>query len=677
MNNESLETQLAVNAIRVLAIDAVEKANSGHPGTAMGLAPVACALWTNVLRYAPKNPDWANRDRFVLSCGHASILLYSLLHLSGYDLSINDIKNFRQLGSKTPGHPERGCTPGIEVTTGPLGQGFGNSVGMAIAESILAQKYNRPGFNIVDHRTWVVVSDGDIMEGISSEAASLAGHLNLGKLFCIYDDNSITIDGETKLAFSEDVAARFKSYGWNVISGINGDNYNDALKALNKAVSFKHSAPTLIILKTTIGFASPNKSGKASAHGAPLGAKEAHLAKECLGWKYREFDIPKEAYIPYIRHIKYCEQIRSKWLKLLEEYKAKYPSLAENYMDDLQGNLKPDWDKNLDTLIKSDIVDTPKPTRSISGLVIENIAKSNPMLIGGSADLGTSNNTLIANAGSFLANNRSGRNIHYGVREHAMGAITNGIAAHGGFIPYAGTFLVFSDYMRAAIRISALSSLKVIWVLTHDSILLGEDGPTHQPISHIMSLRMIPDLTVIRPADGRETVEAWQIAMKRKGPTAILLTRQEVKPLSKLSNTVQSYKNGTSKGAYVVVDTKEPKAIIVATGSEVAVAVECANILINSGIKVRVVSMPSWELFEEQSKEYKDSVMLPNVQARVTVEAGTTLGWERYAKDKGEIIGIKSFGLSAPHQQLTKKFGFTPEKLVQAVKTSLCKVGRN
>ena len=661
---------LPVNAIRALAIDAVQRANSGHPGTPMGLAPIGFALWAGVLRHSPKHPEWFNRDRFVLSCGHASMLLYALLHLSGYDLPMAELKRFRQMGSHTPGHPERDISSGIEVTTGPLGQGFGNAVGMAIAERILGNTYNRDGFNVVDHNTWVLASDGDLMEGVTAESASLAGNLNLGKLVCIYDQNDITIEGKTSLAFREDVGARFRSYGWRVIEGVDGDDHRSVGAALEEVVS-SNSVPTIVIAHTTIGFGSPNKAGKASVHGEPLGEEEAKLAKAAIGWKWEPFQVPQEAYEPYQKNASRGEDLRKEWLSLLTEYEKIHPGLAESFRRDIGGTLPDGWDEDLNRLASK--FNKPIATRVAGGNAIEAIVKRAPTLVGGSADLGKSNNTLVEGRGSFLPETPSGRNIHYGVREHAMGAITNGISAHQGLIPYAATFLVFSDYMRAAIRLSAISNLKAVWIFTHDSIGLGEDGPTHQPVSHLMSLRMIPGLTVIRPADGRETIGAWHIAVgENDGPTAIILARQKTNPLP-VSDT-----NGGSqvaKGAYIVKNATEPDAIIIATGSEVAPSLEAAELLKTESINVRLVSMPSWELFEKTSEDYKESVLPVAVKARVSVEAGIKTGWERYVLEKGTIMGLDGFGISAPGPEVMAHFNFTPKAIAESVKDAITRCG--
>ncbi len=661
---DKIESSIGINAIRSLAMDAVQRANSGHPGAPMGMAPVAFVLWSRFLRHAPSDPSWSDRDRFVLSCGHASMLLYSLLHLSGYDVSLEDIANFRKWHSKTPGHPEVNKTPGVESTTGPLGQGFGNGVGMALAERMLASSYNLPDMEIVNHRTWILASDGDMMEGVTAEAASLAGTMKLGKLICIYDDNKVTIEGSTDLTFREDVAARFRSYGWNVVEDVNGDNPQSVYDVLAD-IQHKTDAPSLIITRTTIGYGSPNKSGTSHAHGEPLGDKEIELTKEKIGWEFPPFHCPKEAYTLLREGAERGESARRKWLEIFEQYRGKFPDSAAAFKRDMRREPPSGWDSGLDDIAAQ--THEPSATRVASGKVIDSIAKRAPLLVGGSADLGTSNNTLVKERGSFSQENPKGRNIHFGVREHAMGAVTNGIALHGGFIPYAGTFLIFSDYMRASLRLSAISKLKAIFVFTHDSIGLGEDGPTHQPISQLMSLRLIPNFTVFRPADATETVEAWRVAMTLQNPCAIVLTRQKVVQLLSLEArriTTEDMKHG----AYIVKDAPKPKVIIIATGSEVAPSLGAAALLESEGVATRVVSMPSWEIFEEQEEGYKLSILPSNIKARVAVEAGVKLGWERYAGTEGEIIGLEGFGVSAPGREVMEKFGFTPQKIAEAAR---------
>ena len=670
MNSDKPALDLSVNAIRVLAIDAVEAAGSGHPGTPMGLAPVAFALWRR-LRHDPQHPDWPDRDRFVLSCGHASMLLYALLHLSGYKLPIEEIKRFRQLGSMTPGHPEYGRTPGVEATTGPLGQGFANAVGMAFAEKMLAEIYNRPDFPVVNHRTWTIVSDGDLMEGITAEAASLAGLHKLDKLVCIYDDNKITIEGDAKLAFREDVLKRFSSYGWNTIGPIDGDNTDHVAQAIEQAVR-NHDGPTIITARTTIGWGSPNKAGKASAHGQPLGAEEARLTKEALGWRWKPFVIPEQAYKLFSETVHKGAQERLEWVSLMDKYRNWFPKAAETFERRLAGELPEDWDTLLEKVAEN--FSDPVATRQSSGAAIEAIAAKAPFLIGGSADLAHSNNTFVPGRGSFQPETPKGRNIHFGVREHAMGAISNGIALHRGFLPYAGTFLVFSDYMRGAIRLSALSGLKTIWVFTHDSIGVGEDGPTHQPVSQLMSLRLIPGLTTIRPADAAETIEAWRIAVQRNTPTAIVLTRQKTPLLASLGATEQP-KGQVEKGAYIVKQAqgRDPDIVLIGTGSETAAILEAATILESENIAVRVVSMPSWELFEEQPEEYRQRVIPSRIPTRIAVEAGSSLGWDKYVGERGVIVAMRGFGTSAPFKDAYKEFGFMPSQIAEKALEALQK----
>ena len=672
MNNGLPETQpwpetqseideLCINTIRTLSMDAIQKANSGHPGAPMGLAPAAYILWERFLKHNPKNPEWIDRDRFVLSGGHASMLLYSLLYLSGYDLTLNDIKNFRQWGSKTPGHPEFGHTPGVETTTGPLGQGFSNAVGMAMAERHLATIFNRNGYDIIDHYTYMLCGDGDLMEGISAEAASLAGHLGLAKLICIYDDNKISIEGSTDITFTEDVALRFKAYNWHVIKVEDGNNLNNIYKAIKEAKS-ETTKPSIIVLRTHIAFGSPNKQDSADAHGAPLGEEEIRLTKKNLAWPENvSFYVPEQVTEIFGGCIDKGEKEESIWKEKFEEYCSKYPDLSKKLNDSLNNLLNEGWDADLPDFSNND---GPIATRAASGKILNAIAENTSYLIGGSADLAPSNKTIIESSHDFQKNMFDGRNIRFGVREHAMGGIMSGIALHKGLRPYGGTFLVFADYMRPSIRLAALMKLPVIYIFTHDSIAVGEDGPTHQPVEHLASLRAIPGLTVIRPSDATETIAAWCLAAKTTDcPVALILSRQK---LPVIDRTIYSSADKLVNGAYVLSDSDgKPDIILIATGSEVHIALEAGKILEEKGISVRVVSMPSWELFEKTSQEYKDKVLLPDVTIRIAVEAGIPMGWERYAGSNGAVIGINEFGASAPGNIVMEKFGFTSENIVQ------------
>ena len=658
-----------INAIRFLSIDAVQKAESGHPGAPLGIAPAAWVLWDKFLRHNPRNPEWPNRDRFVLSAGHASMLLYSLLHLTGYDVSIEELKNFRQWNSKTPGHPEYRLTPGVEVTTGPLGQGFANGVGMALAENILADTFNKPGYEVIDHMTYGIVSDGDLQEGVSSEAASLAGTLELGKIVFIYDDNGISIEGDTDITFRENVKKRFSSYGWHVTDTIDANDLVKIQSSIDEA-RLETRCPSLVIVKSVIGYGSPNKAGNQSAHGEALGIEEVALTRVALDWAYKPFFVPADVKRHGHKALKNGASAEQKWQTLMDKYELSYPKLADDLVNTLDGRLPQGWDVEL--LDQIGRLTEPMATRAVSGIALKTITKALPRVIGGSADLASSNNTLVSGRGSFQPENRQGRNLHFGVREHAMGAITNGMSAHGGVIPYAGTFLIFSDYMRGAVRVGALSNLPVIWIWTHDSIGLGEDGPTHQPIAQLMALRMIPNLTIIRPADADETLQAWRIAINnRAGPTGLILTRQSLPYLNFCGSRVAPMRF-VEKGAYIIKDSeilddlgrKKPELIIIGTGSEVQLAIKAAESLESEGISVRVVSMPSWELFEKQNKFYKQEVLPKDIRARVSVEAGTTIGWERYVGLDGAIIGIDSFGASAPGSTVLEKFGFTIENVV-------------
>jgi len=650
--------ELCVNTIRTLSMDAVQKANSGHPGAPMGLAAVAYVLWTRILKHNPDNPDWLDRDRFVLSGGHASMLLYSLLYLSGYDLSLDDIKNFRQMGSKTPGHPEFGHTPGVETTTGPLGQGFANAVGMAMAERHLAATYNRTDCKIVDHHTFVMCGDGDMMEGITSEAASLAGHLGLSRLICIYDDNKISIEGGTDISFTEDVAQRFKAYNWHVRQVDDGNDLNAIYKALIEAKE-ETDKPSLIMLRTHIAFGSPNKQDSADAHGAPLGEEEVRLAKQKLGFPESDtFYVPEQVLDIFKKYTARGKEAESKWRERFEVYRDKYSDLAERWTDAVSGKLKNGWDAELPHFEGS------IATRAASGKALNAIAEKVASLIGGSADLAPSNKTIIESSHDFQKNMYDGRNIRFGVREHAMGAILSGMAIHKGLRPYGGTFLVFADYMRPSIRLACMMKLPVIYIFTHDSIAVGEDGPTHQPVEHIAGLRAIPGLTVIRPADAVETAEAWRMATKSvNGPVALILSRQK---LPVLDRSRYGLAEGLANGAYILSDSEgKPDIILIASGSEVHIALTAAGILADQGVSVRVVNMPSWELFEKMPQEYKDKVLLPDVEKRIAVEAGIPMGWERYVGSGGAIIGITGFGVSAPGGLVMEKFGFTSENIVE------------
>ncbi|MCY4474360.1 MAG: transketolase [Chloroflexi bacterium] len=659
----------SINAIRFLSIDAVEKANSGHPGAPMGLAPTAYALWQHALKHAPGTPDWADRDRVVLSAGHASMLLYSMLHLTGYDLPIDEIKDFRQWDSKTPGHPEYGLTAGVEATTGPLGQGLGNAVGFALAEKILANTFNRPGHEIVNHRTYAICSDGDMMEGVASEAASLAGTLQLGKLIVIYDDNQISIEGDTDKAFREDVAARYEAYGFQIIEPVDGNDLAGIVNALN-ASDDEPDKPSLVTVRSVIGFGSPNFAGTGAVHGKALGGDEVAATRAQLGWEYDPFDVPSDVYEHMRSAVERGETLSNKWHARFDAYKAEYPELADRFLQDLRGLLPDGWDDGLNRLIGS--VDGAIATRAVSGQALHAITPSIPRLIGGSADLAESNNTEVDGRGSFSPEMPDGRNLHFGVREHGMGAVCNGMALHGGVIPYAATFLIFSDYLRPAIRVGALSHAPCVWIFTHDSIGLGEDGPTHQPISQLMGLRMIPNLTVIRPADAAETFEAWRIAIEnRSGPTALILTRQNLPQLPAIGG--QGFARGyVQRGAYVIADTeKEPEVIIIGTGSETQIALGAALKLQSEGVAARAVSMPSWELFQAESDEYRESVLPSSVRSRVSVEAGTTIGWERYTGFDGATIGIDRYGASAPGDVVMANLGFTIDNVAETARSLL------
>ncbi|MCG6972943.1 MAG: transketolase [Desulfobacterales bacterium] len=659
--------ELCVNTIRGLSMDAVQKANSGHPGAPMGLAPAAYVLWTRVMKHNPLNPGWLDRDRFILSAGHASMLLYSLLHLSGYAVSLDDIKNFRQWGSNTPGHPEFGHTPGVETTTGPLGQGFANAVGMAMAERHLAARFNRPGYDIVDHYTYMICGDGDMMEGISSEAASLAGHLGLGKLICIYDDNRISIEGPTSITFSEDVALRFKAYHWHVVSVDDGNDFQAVYDAV-QAAKANTKQPSLIVMRTYIACGSPNLQNSADAHGAPLGEEEVRLTKKCLG-------MPEDAffYVPEAvsNHFRQCIDMGSKaegeWQEKFKAYSKKYPEITQKWVDAMSGFLTTGWDEDIPVFKPSD---GPLATRAASGKVLNAIAPKLPTLIGGSADLAPSNKTYLNESHEFQKDAYDGRNIRFGVREHAMGGIMSGMFLHHGLRPYGGTFLVFSDYLRPSLRVAAIMKIPLIYVFTHDSIAVGEDGPTHQPVEHLAALRAIPGLTVIRPADATETAQAWRRALKTTtGPVALILSRQKLPILNSGAG-----ENGLEKGAYILEDCEgKPDIILIGTGSEVHIVLEAKSLLNEKGIAVRVVSMPSWELFEKTSQKYKDRVLLPDVPVRLAVETGSQMGWCRYVGSGGDVVGIDGFGASAPGNIMMEKYGFSAYHVVEKAQALLKK----
>ena len=654
--------QLCVNTIRTLAMDSVQKANSGHPGMPMGMADAAYVLWTQFLKHNPANPAWPDRDRFVLSAGHGSMLLYSLLHLTGYDLPLEQLQQFRQWDSMTPGHPEYGDTPGVETTTGPLGQGFANGVGMALAERLLASQFNRPGFTLVDHYTYAIVSDGDLMEGISHEAASLAGHLGLGKVIYLYDDNHITIEGDTALAFTEDVHRRFEAYGWHV-QAVDGHDRAAVTDAIRQAQA-ETEQPSIILCRTHIAYGSPNKQDTAGAHGSPLGPDEVRLTKEALGWPPEaQFLIPDEALAHFRQALEQGARAQQAWNELFVRYEEEHPGLAAEWKRRLAGELPAGWEESLPTFTPED---GPIATRAAGGKIMAALAPALPELVGGSADLHPSTKTYLS-AYPAVENGKFGaRNLHFGVREHTMGGILNGMALHGGFRPYGSTFLVFSDYMRPSIRLAALMEQPVIYVFTHDSIFVGEDGPTHQPVEHIASLRSIPGLTVLRPADANETVAAWHTLLEhRAGPVALLLSRQKLPVLAEVDA------GGVARGGYVLADAEDPQVILIGSGSEVETILGAQELLAEEGIAARVVSMPSWELFEAQPQEYRESVLPPGVTARVAVEAGVPLGWERYVGSQGAIVALDRFGASAPYKVLAEKFGFTPDTVVARAKTLL------
>jgi transketolase len=674
--SESLD-QLCINTIRMLSVDAVEKAKSGHPGAPMGLAPAAFVLWTRFLKHDPHNPSWADRDRFVLSAGHGSMLLYSMLHLTGYDLPLEQIEQFRQWGSRTPGHPEHGLTPGVETTTGPLGQGFGNGVGMAIAEAYLAARYNRPGFEIINHFTYGIVSDGDLMEGVAAEAASLAGHLKLGKLIYLYDNNHISLAASTDVTFTEDRAKRFEAYGWHTQTVDDGNDLAAIDRALRVARE-ETERPSLVLLRTHIGYGSPGKQDTFEAHGSPLGEEEAKRTKEKLGWPAEpRFFIPQEVQAHFHESVSKGERVEAEWKERYSAYAQKFPDLAREFGEATRGSLPRGWDVGIPEF-PADAKGLA--TRAASGKVLNAIAPKVPTLIGGSADLNPSTFTALQKLGDFESPQREctdsqgsvggdwgygGRNLHFGVREHGMGAALNGMAAHGGIIPFGATFLMFSDYMRPAIRLAALMGLGVIYVFTHDSIGLGEDGPTHQPIEQLAALRAIPRLIVIRPGDANETAVAWRVAMEsRDRPVALVLTRQNVPTLDR---TQFAAAEGLRRGAYVLADApgEKPDLILIGTGSEVALVVTARQKLAEHRVQARIVSMPSWELFDLQPREYRESVLPPSVRTRLAVEAGLPQGWHFYVGDGGDVIGLDRFGASAPGNVVMEKLGFTVNHVVE------------
>ena len=675
--------QLSINTIRFLSVDAVQKANSGHPGLPLGAAPMAYVLWTRFLRHNPINSQWPNRDRFVLSAGHGSMLLYSLLHLTGYKLPLDQIKQFRQWGSITPGHPERGVTPGVETTTGPLGQGFGNGVGMAISEASLAARYNRPGFEIVDHFTYCLVSDGDLMEGVASEAASLAGQLELGKLIYLFDDNHVTLSAGTNIASHEDHAQRFEAYGWHTQSVEDGNDV-EAIDLALRAARNEMRRPSLILVRTHLGYGSPNKQDTFAAHGSPLGVEEVKLTKQNLGWPIEPlFHIPPEALATFRKAIPRGQQAESEWRDRFSRYATIQPDLAREFQERMRGELPAGWDADI-PIFPAD----PKgmKTRVASGKVMNAIAPKLPSLMGGSADLDPSTHTALKGAGDFESSDRAsgdtqgssgggwsygGCNLHFGVREHGMGSILNGMAVHGGIIPYGATFLIFSDYMRPPMRLAAMMEQRVIYVFTHDSIGLGEDGTTHQPVEQLANLRAIPRMVVIRPCDANETAYAWRVAIETQDhPVALVLTRQDVPTLDR---NCYASAAGLKRGAYILAEAANgrPEIILIATGSEVSLVVEAQRELEKQNIQTRLVSMPSWELFDAQVEEYRRSVFPPSIRARLAVEAGATQGWHRYVGDLGDVIGLDHFGASAPAPVLMREYGFTVENVCKRARALL------
>jgi transketolase len=680
--------QLCINTLRFLAVDAVQKANSGHPGMPMGAAPMAYQLWTRFLKHNPAHPGWFDRDRFVLSAGHGSMLLYGLLHLTGYHLPMDEIQRFRQWGSRTPGHPERGLTPGVEVSTGPLGQGFGNGVGMAIAEAHLAARYNRPGFRIIDHYSYLIAGDGDLMEGVTSEAASLAGHLQLGKLICFYDDNRISLAASTELCFTEDRAARFAAYGWQVQTVADGND----LEAIGRAIESARAdsrRPSLIVVRTHIGYGSPGKQDSFEAHGSPLGAEEVRLTKERLGWPAEPaFYLPDQALDHFRAALSRGAESEAAWDSMLSCYAREYPELAGELRQTMEGELAAGWQEAIPEF-PADA--KGMATRIASGKVLNALAARLPQLFGGSADLDPSTYTAMKERGDFQSPffepadrqgaaggdwGPAGANLHFGVREHGMGAIVNGLAAHGGIIPFGATFLTFSDYMRPTLRLAALSGLRVIQIFTHDSIGLGEDGPTHQPVEHLASLRAIPRLVVIRPGDANESAVAWRAVLSlRDRPVALVLSRQSVPTLDR---SRYAPAEGLLRGGYVLADAEgaAPELILIATGSELSLAVEARAKLLEEDIRARVVSLPSWELFDEQPQDYRDLVLPPGVTARLAVEAGSPQGWHRYVGSGGAVLGVERFGASAPGEVVLREYGFTVENVCRLAREQLGRTGR-
>lgn len=663
---ESIE-QKGINTVRVLSADAVQKANSGHPGTPMGLAPIGDVLWTKVMNYNPKDPNWPNRDRFVLSAGHACMLQYSYLYLTGYDISLKDLENFRQLHSRTAGHPEYGLLPGIEVTTGPLGQGFANGVGMAIGQQYMASRYNKAGFNLFDYKIYAICSDGDLMEGVSAEAASLAGHLKMGNLIYLYDDNKITIEGDTSITFNEDVAERFQAYGWHVQSVADGNDTEAILTAIINAQN-ETKRPSLIKVRTHIGFGSPNKVDTAAAHGSPLGKEEVRLVKENLGFDLdKSFQVAQEVLDFYRSKGNAGAKKEDDWNELYSKYKEKYPDEAKEYELLTSGKLPEGWKDDL-PVFKPDAKGIA--TRKASGKTLNAIAAKLPLLIGGSADLSPSTDTMLDSFESFTDQNHGGRNFHFGIREHAMGAVLNGMALTKGIIPYGATFLIFSDYMRPPVRLAAIMEIKPIFIYTHDSIGLGEDGTTHQPVEQLIGLRSVPNLAVIRPADANETAQAWRVILEHSGgPVALILTRQNVPTIDQ-----EKFAKATNleKGAYILSDSDgQPQIILMGSGSEVHLLLEAQEQLKQQSINARVVSFPSWELFDAQSKEYKESVLPKKVRRRLAVEAGSPIGWCKYVTDEGDVIGINKFGESAPGEEVMKEYGFSVENVIAKAKDLL------
>ncbi|HEX5831511.1 MAG TPA: transketolase [Gemmatimonadaceae bacterium] len=674
-SGERALTDLCVNTLRMLSVDMVQQANSGHPGLPMGAAPMAYVLWTRFLQHDPRDPHWPDRDRFILSAGHGSALLYSLLHLTGYDLPLDELRRFRQWGSRTPGHPERGLTPGVEVSTGPLGQGFANGVGMAIAEAWLAARYNRPGHTVVDHHTYALVSDGDLMEGVGQEAASLAGHLRLGKLIYLYDDNHVSLAGATALTFTEDVAERFDAYGWHTRRVADGNDVEELTRAITEARAAR-DRPSLLLVRTHIGYGSPRKHDSYQAHGAPLGADEVRATKETLGWPSLEpFFLPEDAVARFRAAVPAGAATHAEWRRAMDAYAADFPAEAAELERAQRGELPAGFAAELPHWASTD---KPIATRAAGGQVLNALAARVPNIIGGSADLNPSTNTALKGQGDFQPAGGdphvegavggvwgyAGRNIAFGVREHAMGAAVNGMAAHGAVIPFGATFFVFSDYLKPALRLASLMQVRAVYVFTHDSVAVGEDGPTHEPVEHLVGLRAIPELTVIRPADANETADAWVVALERAGPTALVLSRQSLPVLDRSA----ARDGGVARGAYVLADAEggSPDVLLIGTGSEVALCVGARERLRALGVRARVVSMPSWELFDEQPASYRDAVLPPAVRHRVTVEAGTTIGWARYAGEAGTTIGLRRFGESAPGETVMHELGFTVERVTAA-----------